>query len=107
MSEFEEAVERVVAGLEKKNRLINPKEREILDRGAALLLEKEKIEGEELKRLDGCNFVEAIRKPEGISLNIFGDTQFFGVPVQLIPLVATHWNGGSMLHFANCCQAAM
>jgi cell division protease FtsH len=30
MSEFEEAVERVVAGLEKKNRLINPKEREIV-----------------------------------------------------------------------------
>jgi cell division protease FtsH len=28
MSEFEEAVERVMAGLEKKNRLINPKERE-------------------------------------------------------------------------------
>ena len=28
--EFEEAVERVVAGLEKKNRLINPKEREIV-----------------------------------------------------------------------------
>jgi cell division protease FtsH len=28
MPEFEEAVERVVAGLEKKNRLINPKERE-------------------------------------------------------------------------------
>jgi cell division protease FtsH len=30
MPEFEEAVERVVAGLEKKNRLINPKEREIV-----------------------------------------------------------------------------
>ncbi|MFP4037783.1 MAG: ATP-dependent metallopeptidase FtsH/Yme1/Tma family protein, partial [Desulfobacteraceae bacterium] len=30
MSEFEEAVERVVAGLEKKNRLINKKEREII-----------------------------------------------------------------------------
>jgi cell division protease FtsH len=30
MSEFEEAVERVMAGLEKKNRLINPKEREIV-----------------------------------------------------------------------------
>jgi cell division protease FtsH len=30
ISEFEEAVERVVAGLEKKNRLINPKEREIV-----------------------------------------------------------------------------
>ena len=30
MFEFEEAVERVVAGLEKKNRLINPKEREIV-----------------------------------------------------------------------------
>jgi len=30
MSEFEEAVERIVAGLEKKNRLINPKEREIV-----------------------------------------------------------------------------
>jgi cell division protease FtsH len=30
MSEFEEAVERVVAGLEKKNRLINSKEREIV-----------------------------------------------------------------------------
>ena len=30
MSEFEEAVERVVAGLEKKNRLINPREREIV-----------------------------------------------------------------------------
>lgn len=30
MSEFEEAVERVVAGLEKKNRLINPEEREIV-----------------------------------------------------------------------------
>jgi cell division protease FtsH len=30
MAEFEEAVERVVAGLEKKNRLINPKEREIV-----------------------------------------------------------------------------
>ena len=30
MSEFEEAVERVVAGLEKKNRLINPKEKEIV-----------------------------------------------------------------------------
>jgi cell division protease FtsH len=30
MSEFEEAVERVVAGLEKKNRLINPKERKIV-----------------------------------------------------------------------------
>ena len=28
MAEFEEAVERVMAGLEKKNRLINPKERE-------------------------------------------------------------------------------
>ena len=28
LSEFEEAVERIVAGLEKKNRLINPKERE-------------------------------------------------------------------------------
>lgn len=28
MSEFEEAVERVVAGLEKKNRLINPREKE-------------------------------------------------------------------------------
>jgi ATP-dependent Zn protease len=28
--EFEEAVERVVAGLEKKNRLINPREREIV-----------------------------------------------------------------------------
>jgi len=30
MSEFEEAVERVVAGLEKKNRLINPEERKIV-----------------------------------------------------------------------------
>ncbi len=30
MAEFEEAVERVIAGLEKKNRLINPKEREIV-----------------------------------------------------------------------------
>jgi cell division protease FtsH len=30
MSEFEEAVERVMAGLEKKNRLINPKEKEIV-----------------------------------------------------------------------------
>jgi len=30
MPEFEEAVERVMAGLEKKNRLINPKEREIV-----------------------------------------------------------------------------
>jgi len=30
MSEFEEAVERVVAGLEKKNRLINPHERRIV-----------------------------------------------------------------------------
>ena len=30
ISEFEEAVERVVAGLEKKNRLINPREREIV-----------------------------------------------------------------------------
>ena len=30
MPEFEEAVERVIAGLEKKNRLINPKEREIV-----------------------------------------------------------------------------
>jgi len=30
MLEFEEAVERVVAGLEKKNRLINPKEKEIV-----------------------------------------------------------------------------
>jgi cell division protease FtsH len=30
MQEFEEAVERVMAGLEKKNRLINPKEREIV-----------------------------------------------------------------------------
>jgi cell division protease FtsH len=30
MSEFEEAIERVVAGLEKKNRLINPKEKKIV-----------------------------------------------------------------------------
>jgi cell division protease FtsH len=30
MAEFEEAVERVVAGLEKKNRLINPRERQIV-----------------------------------------------------------------------------
>jgi len=30
MPEFEEAIERVMAGLEKKNRLINPKEREIV-----------------------------------------------------------------------------
>ena len=30
MHEFEEAVERIIAGLEKKNRLINPKEREIV-----------------------------------------------------------------------------
>lgn len=30
MPQFEEAVERIVAGLEKKNRLINPKEREIV-----------------------------------------------------------------------------
>ncbi len=30
MPEFEEAVERIVAGLEKKNRLINPKERNIV-----------------------------------------------------------------------------
>ena len=30
MEEFEEAVERVIAGLEKKNRLINPKERKIV-----------------------------------------------------------------------------
>lgn len=30
MAEFEEGVERLVAGLEKKNRLINPKEREIV-----------------------------------------------------------------------------
>jgi len=30
MAEFEEAVERVIAGLEKKNRLINPKERKIV-----------------------------------------------------------------------------
>jgi cell division protease FtsH len=30
MAEFEEAVERVVAGLEKKNRLINPRERKIV-----------------------------------------------------------------------------
>jgi cell division protease FtsH len=30
MPEFEEAVERLVAGLEKKNRLINPKERDIV-----------------------------------------------------------------------------
>ena len=40
MAEFEEAVERVVAGLEKKNRLINPKEREIVahhERGHAVV----------------------------------------------------------------------
>lgn len=30
MTQFEEAVERIVAGLEKKNRLINPKERKIV-----------------------------------------------------------------------------
>jgi len=30
MAEFEEAIERVIAGLEKKNRLINPKEKEIV-----------------------------------------------------------------------------
>jgi len=30
MADFEEAVERVVAGLEKKNRLINPREREVV-----------------------------------------------------------------------------
>ena len=30
MEEFEEAIERIVAGLEKKNRLINPKEKEIV-----------------------------------------------------------------------------
>jgi cell division protease FtsH len=30
ISEFEEAVERIIGGLEKKNRLINPKEREIV-----------------------------------------------------------------------------
>src|SRR5512136_2487857 len=30
MQEFEEAVEKIVAGLEKKNRVINPKEREIV-----------------------------------------------------------------------------
>jgi cell division protease FtsH len=30
MAEFEEAVERVIAGLEKKNRLINPREKEIV-----------------------------------------------------------------------------
>jgi cell division protease FtsH len=30
MEEFEEAIERIVAGLEKKNRLINPSEREIV-----------------------------------------------------------------------------
>jgi cell division protease FtsH len=30
MTEFEDAIERVVAGLEKKNRLINPKEKEIV-----------------------------------------------------------------------------
>jgi cell division protease FtsH len=30
MAEFEEAVERLVAGLEKKNRLINPREREVV-----------------------------------------------------------------------------
>lgn len=30
MAEFEEAIERVVAGLEKKNRLINPKEKQIV-----------------------------------------------------------------------------
>ena len=30
ISEFEEAVERIIAGLEKKNRLINPKEREMV-----------------------------------------------------------------------------
>jgi len=30
MAEFQEAVERIVAGLEKKNRLINPKERQIV-----------------------------------------------------------------------------
>jgi cell division protease FtsH len=30
MVEFEEAVERIVAGLEKKNRLINPKERDVV-----------------------------------------------------------------------------
>jgi cell division protease FtsH len=30
MAEFEEAVERIVAGLEKKNRLINPKEKKIV-----------------------------------------------------------------------------
>ncbi|MDH3329640.1 MAG: ATP-dependent zinc metalloprotease FtsH [Desulfobulbaceae bacterium] len=30
MAQFEEAVERIVAGLEKKNRLINPKERKIV-----------------------------------------------------------------------------
>ena len=30
MAEFEEAIERVIAGLEKKNRLINPREREIV-----------------------------------------------------------------------------
>ena len=30
MSDFEEAIDRVIAGLEKKNRVINPKEREIV-----------------------------------------------------------------------------
>jgi len=30
LPEFEEAIERIIAGLEKKNRLINPKEREIV-----------------------------------------------------------------------------
>ncbi len=30
MEEFEEAIERIIAGLEKKNRLINPKEKEIV-----------------------------------------------------------------------------
>jgi len=29
-----------------------------------------------------------------------GDTQFFSKPVQQIPLVATHWHGGGVLHFS-------
>ena len=64
MSEFEEAIERVVAGLEEKNRLINAYEKahDILDakknllkKSAEMLLEKETIEGDALKQLSAEN----------------------------------------------------
>lgn len=92
LTEFQEAVERIIAGLEKKNRLINPKEREIIafhEIGHALVAQS----------LPGTDPVQKISIiPRGISalgytLQVPTEDRFLLTKTELLNRIATTLGG--------------